>query len=99
MKVYVQSVNFNADKDLIEFIEKKVNGLGKYYDRIVDSEVFLKVQQTREKKNKLVEVKINIPRNEIVVKKQCKTFEQGVMLAVDSLKRQLTKKKEKVRVK
>ncbi len=99
MKVYVQSVNFNADKDLIEFIEKKINGLGKYYDRIVDSEVFLKVQQTREKKNKLVEVKINIPRNEIVVKKQCKTFEQGVMLAVDSLKRQLTKKKEKVRVK
>lgn len=99
MKVYVQSVNFNADKDLIEFIKKKINGLGKYYDRIVDSEVFLKVQQTREKKNKLVEVKINIPRNEIVVKKQCKTFEQGVMLAVDSLKRQLTKKKEKVRVK
>ena len=99
MKVYVQSVNFNADRDLIEFIEKKVNGLGKYFDKIVDSEVFLKVQQTSEKKNKLVEVKINIPRNEIVVKKQCKSFEEGVMLAVDSLKRQLTKRKEKIRVK
>jgi putative sigma-54 modulation protein len=99
MKVYVQSVNFNADSDLIEFIEKKLNGLGKYHDKIVDSEVYLKVQQTSEKKNKLVEVKINIPRNEMVVKKQCKTFEEGTMLAVDSLKRQLTKKKEKVRVK
>jgi len=99
MKVFVQSVNFNADKDLIDFIEKKVNGLEKYYDKIVDSEVFLKVQQTSEKKNKLVEVKINIPGNEIVVKKQSKTFEEGAMLAVDSLKRQLTKKKEKIRVK
>lgn len=99
MKVYVQSVNFNADKNLIEFIEKKVNNLGKYYDRIIDSEVFLKVQQTSEKKNKLVEVKINVPRNGMVVKKQCKTFEEGVMLAVDSLKRQLTKKKEKIRAK
>jgi putative sigma-54 modulation protein len=99
MKVFVQSVNFNADRDLIDFIEKKVNGLEKYYDKIVDSDVFLKVQQTSEKKNKLVEVKINVPGNEIVVKKQSKTFEEGAMLAVDSLKRQLTKKKEKIRVK
>jgi putative sigma-54 modulation protein len=99
MKVFVQSVNFNADKDLIDFIEKKVNGLGKYYDKIVDSEVFLKVQQTSAKQNKLVEVKMNVPGNELVVKKQCRTFEEGAMLAVDSLKRQLTKKKEKVRVK
>ena len=99
MKVYVQSVNFNADSDLIDFIEKKVNGLERYYDRIVDSEVYLKVQQTSAKENKLVEVKINIPRNEIVVKKQSKTFEEGTLLAVDSIKRQLTKKKEKIRAK
>ena len=42
---------------------------------------------------------MNVPGNEIVVKKQSKTFEEGAMLAVDSLKRQLTKKKEKIRVK
>ncbi|MCF6182327.1 ribosome-associated translation inhibitor RaiA [Lutibacter sp.] len=99
MKVYVQSVNFNADKDLIDFVEKKVNSLEKYYDRIVDSEVFLKVQQTSDKNNKNVEIKINVPGNDIVVKKQSKTFEEGAMLAVDSLKRILTKKKEKIRVK
>ncbi len=99
MKVYVQSVNFNADKDLIDFVEKKVNSLEKYYDRIVDSEVFLKVQQTSDKNNKTVEIKMNVPGNDIVVKKQSKTFEEGAMLAVDSLKRILTKKKEKIRVK
>ncbi|MCF6168910.1 ribosome-associated translation inhibitor RaiA [Lutibacter sp.] len=99
MKVRVQSVNFNADVNLIEFVEKKLNSLEKYYDRIVDSDVFLKVQQTSDKKNKLVDVKLNIPGNDLVVKKQCKTFEEGVMLATDSLKRQLTKKKEKVRAK
>ena len=87
MKVFVQSVNFNADKDLIDFIEKKVTSLEKYYDKIVDSEVFLKVQQTSEKENKTVDIKINIPGNDIVVKKQCKTFEEGTMVAVDSLKR------------
>jgi putative sigma-54 modulation protein len=75
MKVYVQSVNFNADKSLIEFIEKKLNGLEKFYDKIVDSEVYLKVQQTSEKENKTVEIKVNVPGNDIVVKKQIKTFE------------------------
>ena len=99
MKVYVQSVNFNADKSLIEFIEKKLNGLDKFYDKIVDSEVYLKVQQTSEKENKTVDVKLNIPGNDIVVKKQCKTFEEGIMLAVESLKRSLEKAKEKVKVK
>jgi putative sigma-54 modulation protein len=99
MKVNVQSVNFNADKGLIEFIEKKLTSLEKYYDKIVDADVYLKVQQTSEKENKLIEVRINVPGNDFVVKKQCKTFEEGVMLAADSLKRQLTKKKEKVREK
>ncbi|SNR64424.1 putative sigma-54 modulation protein [Lutibacter agarilyticus] len=99
MKVNVQSVNFNVDKSLIDFIEKKINGLEKYYDKIVDSDVYLKVQQTSEKENKSVDIKLNIPGNDLVVKKQSKTFEEGVMLATDSLKRQLTKKKEKVRAK
>jgi len=97
MKVFVQSVNFNADKELVEFVEKKVESLEKYYDKIVDSEVFLKVQQTSEKENKIVEVKINVPGNDFVVKKVCKTFEEGVALTVDSLKRQLNKRKEKQR--
>ncbi|PCI07643.1 MAG: ribosomal subunit interface protein [Flavobacteriaceae bacterium] len=97
MKVFVQSVNFNADKELVEFVEKKVESLEKYYDKIVDSEVFLKVQQTSEKENKIVEVKINVPGNDFVVKKVCKTFEEGIALTVDSLKRQLNKRKEKQR--
>ena len=99
MKVRVQSVNFNADTGLIQFVEKKINSLEKYYDKIVDSEVFLKVQKTSDKENKFVDIKLNIPGNDLVIKKQCKTFEEGVMLATDSLKRQLTKKKEKVRAK
>ena len=99
MKVHVQSVNFNADKELIEFIEKKVSSLEKCYDKIVDSEVFIKVQQTSEKENKVVEIKLNVPGNDIVVKKQCKTFEEGAMLAIETLKRSLEKTKEKIRVK
>ncbi|WP_369047719.1 ribosome-associated translation inhibitor RaiA [Tenacibaculum sp. UWU-22] len=97
MKVFTQSVNFNADKDLLKFIEKKLTGLEKFHDKIVDANVFLKVQKTSDKENKVIEVTIKIPRNELVVKKETKTFEEGVSLAVDSLKRQLKKSKEKHR--
>ncbi|MFD0994215.1 HPF/RaiA family ribosome-associated protein [Tenacibaculum geojense] len=97
MKVYTQSVNFKADGDLIKFIEKKVGGLEKFHDKIVDAEVFLKVQKTSDKENKITEIKINVPGDEMIVKKVTKTFEEGVSVGVESLKRQLRKSKEKHR--
>ncbi len=99
MKVNIQSVNFNADEGLLKFVEKKVSNLDKYFDKIIDADVYLKVQQTKGKENKNVEIKLGIPGNDIIMKKQSKTFEEGVMLATDSLKRKLTKMKEKVRSK
>jgi putative sigma-54 modulation protein len=97
MKVFIQSVNFNADSDLIKLAEKKVESLVKFHDKIVDAEVFLKVQNTSDKENKITEVKINIPGNELIVKRETRTFEEGLSLAVDSLKRQLKRSKEKHR--
>jgi putative sigma-54 modulation protein len=97
MKVFVQSVNFNADKKLVDFVEKKAMGLEKYHDKIIDAEVFLKVQKTSEKENKITELKINIPGSELIVKKETKTFEEGISIVADSMKRQLKKSKEKER--
>lgn len=95
MKVSVQSVNFNIDKDLMNFVEKKVESLEKFNDNILGAEVFLKVQKTKEKENKISDLRIMIPGNDVVVKKHSKTFEEGISIAVDSLKRQLLKRKEK----
>jgi putative sigma-54 modulation protein len=97
MKVRVQSVNFNVDQDLINFIDSKINNLERFYDKIIDAEVFLKVQKTSEKENKMADIKLNIAGDELIVKKQCKSFEESVDLAVDSLRRQLNKKKDKLR--
>ncbi|TCI91845.1 HPF/RaiA family ribosome-associated protein [Tenacibaculum sp. M341] len=98
MKVFTQSVNFKVDGDLVKFIEKKVGSLDKFHDKIVDAEVFLKVQKTSDKENKVTEIKINIPGNELIVKKTNKTFEEGVSVGVESLKRQLLKSKDKHRM-
>ncbi|WP_298765823.1 ribosome-associated translation inhibitor RaiA [uncultured Polaribacter sp.] len=97
MKVFTQSVNFNADATLVEYANNKVASLVKFHDKIVDAEVFLKVQKTSDKENKITEIKINIPGSELIVKRETKTFEEGINAAVDNLKRQLKRSKEKHR--
>lgn len=97
MIVRVQSVNFTADQKLIAFIQKKLDKLDQFHDRIIDGEVYLKVDNNHQKENKIAEVKINIPGNELVVKKQCKSFEQATDISAEALKRQLKKSKEKYR--
>jgi putative sigma-54 modulation protein len=69
--------------------------LEKYYDKIVSSDVFLKVEKTSDKENKIVEVKIHVPGDDFLVKKQCKSFEEAVDLAAESLERVIGKKKRK----
>ena len=96
MKVSVHAVNFTVDKRLVDFIQEGLDKLEKYYDKVVSADVFLKVEKTSEKENKIVEVKINVPGDEFLVKKQCKTFEEALELSAESLQRMLVKRKEKI---
>lgn len=97
MKVNVHAVNFNVDGKLVGFIQDRMDRLEKYYDKVVSSDVFLKVEKTSEKENKIVEIKILVPGDEFVVKKQCKTFEEALEQSAETLERLLTKRKEKVK--
>lgn len=96
MKVNVHAVNFNVDRKLVNFTNDRIQKLEKYYDKIVSSDVFMKVEKTSEKENKIVEMKVHVPGSEFMVKKQCKTFEEAVEVSADSLERLLMKRKEKI---
>ncbi|MBK8600647.1 MAG: ribosome-associated translation inhibitor RaiA [Flavobacterium sp.] len=97
MKVNLNAVNFTIDRKLVDFIQERMDKLEKYYDKIVSSDVFLKVEKTSDKENKIVEVKVHVPGDDLMVKKQCKTFEEAVELSAESLERLLVKRKEKIR--
>ncbi|WP_445454023.1 ribosome hibernation-promoting factor, HPF/YfiA family [Flavobacterium sp. 25HG05S-40] len=97
MKVNVHAVNFTVDKKLVDFINERLAKLEKFYDKVVSSDVFLKVEKTSEKENKIVEVKIHVPGDDFMVKKQCKTFEEAIEISAESLERLLIKRKEKIR--
>lgn len=95
MDIKFNSVNFTADKKLIEFVNEKVNKLSVFFDNIISSEVYLRVDKDQEKENKLAEIKILLPGRELFAKKQCKSFEEATDLAVEALRRQVNKYKGK----
>ena len=96
MKVNVHAVNFTVDKKLVDFVQERMDKLEKFYDKVVSCDVFFKVEKTSEKENKIAEIKIHVPGDEFIVKKQCKTFEEAVEHSAESLERLLIKRKEKV---
>lgn len=97
MKVNIQAVNFNADQKLLDFVQSRLDKLELFYDRVVTSDVHLKLENTSVKENKIVEIKLQIPKDILVVKKQCKSFEEAIDSACNSLERKLVKKKKKPR--
>ena len=97
MNIKVNSVRFDADQKLIDHIQKKVNKLGQFFDGIIGAEVFLRLENVQDDENKVAEVKLLIPGNDLFVKKQSKSFEEAINKAVDTLNRQVTKYKEKLK--
>ena len=93
MEIRIQSLKFNADVKLLDFIEKKFSRIEKFYDGITGVDVALSLLPDHENKN--VKVQVGIPGNTIVFEKNAKTFEDAVVDCADILKEKLVKEKEK----
>ncbi len=96
MKLRIQSINFDATAALESYINKKTSKLEKFFDEIINAEVYLKVVKPETAANKEAEVKISIPSADFFAAKTCDSFEEAVDLAVDALEKQIRKYKEKV---
>lgn len=100
MEVKINTVHFNADQKLVDFVNKKVNKLDTFFDGIINAEVTLKVAKPESANNKVSELKLSIPTNGyLFAKKQADTFEEATDLAIDAIRKQLGKYKEKLKSK
>lgn len=97
MKVSISSLHFKADVKLEEFIREKVSKVSNLFDGVIGSDVTLKLDQSTPNENKIAEIRILIPGNDLFAKKQGKTFEEAVDSAADALKKQIKRHKEKVK--
>ena len=96
MKLQMHSIHFDADKKLVDFIEKRTKKLKKYYNRIIDGEVFLRIIKNGNHQNKVAEIKLNIPGTQLFAKEHSDTFEEATDLAVNAIRRQLKKHKDRL---
>jgi putative sigma-54 modulation protein len=97
MKVTINSVHFKADKKLETFISSKVEKLHTLFEGSIGSEVTLRLENSESPDNKVSEIRLLIPGNDLYARKQCTTFEEATDQAVEALKKQLIKYKEKIR--
>lgn len=97
MNIQIHSVRFNADKKLIDFVHQKLDKLTQYGEDIVNAEVFLRLDNDIENENKISEIKLDLSGKPLFARKQSKTFEEATDDAIDALKKQITKHKQKKR--
>jgi putative sigma-54 modulation protein len=97
MRLQMQAIHFDADPKLLNFIQQKLDKLDTFYDRITSGEVFLRLDKSENAKSqtKLLEVKLYVPGGTMFVREQGTTFEEATDLAIDTLKMQVKKFKDK----
>ena len=97
MRVRTEAVSFKADSKLLDYIDEKLARLTTFFDHIIDAKVILRLENAGRVKDKVAEVRLQVPGNVLFVKVTNKSFEASVEDAVDNLKRQLKRYKEKKR--
>ena len=97
MKLHIQSLHFTADKKLVNFVTNKLSKLEKYYDQILDVDVIMRLENSGQIRDKIVEVKIKIPGSVVFVRENSTKFENATESAYLNARRQLIRYKEKKR--
>lgn len=95
MNVKIHSIHFNADRKLVDFVQERVDRLNHFYDGIIEGEVFLRLDKASNHENKVAEIKLKLPDNDLFAKRQCKSFEEATDTAIEALRRQVKKYKSK----
>ena len=95
MNIQIQSVKFDADQKLLDFVQHKGGKLDRMIDNSTGAEVTLKLDKDDAAGNKVVVLKLSVPGNELVAERRSKTFEESVDLCVDAIKRQIERYKER----
>ena len=97
MNAKIHSIHFDADQKLIDFINKKISRIENFFDRVIGTEVYLKLEaNSSQVRDKVAEIKLSIPGKVLFAEGRSKMFEESVDAAIESVLRQVKKHKEKI---
>ena len=72
MNVQIQSVKFDADRKLVEFVEHKMDKLDRFVERAIGADVILKLDKDHELGNKVATINLHIPGDDLVAESRGK---------------------------
>lgn len=96
MRIIIQSPHFTVREELDSYVNEKVSKLSHLDDRIISADVCLKVEKSATDENKICEIRLAIPGNDLFAKRQSQTFEEATNEVVDVLQQQIKKAKGKL---
>ena len=97
MNVNIQTVHFDADGKLMDYVATKLNKLSTFHRKIIKVDVFLKLDNVVHNiKDKVAEIKVHVPRQRLFVKACSKSFEESFDSALESLVSQIKKRKDRL---
>lgn len=96
MNVQIQTVKFDADQKLIDFVEAKMSKLDRFVERNTGADVILKLDKDNERGNKVVTIRLEVPGDDLVAEQRSKSFEESVDNAIEALKKQIERHKERL---
>jgi putative sigma-54 modulation protein len=97
MKLQMQSIHFDADHKLLDYIQKKCDKLDQFFDRIQDGNVYLRIEKAGDPSLKSVEIKLNVPGVDLFAREEAYTFEEATDIATENLKTQVKRYKDRMR--
>jgi len=95
MTINIHSIHFNVDNDLESYITKKINKLLKLDNKIIRTDIFLKLSKPESHSNKIAEIKVKYSGSEFFAKRQSNTFEESTNQVFHALRKQILKNKSK----
>jgi len=95
MKLVIQSPAITPQESLLEFVNKKIGKLEQYSDRIKEARVTLRLDKSDSRENKICEVKLAIPGNDLFASRQSASFEAAILEVGEALRKQLISWKER----
>ena len=98
MNLKIQSIHFNADQKLIDYISEKIEKIDHFFDQTVHTDIYLKLEKlSSEIHEKVVEIKVSLPGKVLFSTESSKAFEGSFDLALDHMVKQVKRHKEKIR--
>ncbi|MDZ4843990.1 MAG: ribosome-associated translation inhibitor RaiA [Chitinophagales bacterium] len=97
MNINIKTIHFTAKQELTDFITEKVGALFRYSDEILAGEVSLKLDKSATRENKICEIRLVVPGNDLFAKRQCETFEGATKQTIEALQKQIEKLKWKLK--